>query len=175
MVSNQVDKILAAFESAEITEWNITDDINCQYYHNKNAVIKVDKSNELFVNFRKFRKTGVSSLSEFGNVEISAIPFADIHNMSAIGNKDEIMKFAQSLGLSFEDDEIQIILNIDKGNYDIKPETGDYVSRFHYLTDKQYAELSDEEKAQYDADLAEYKKKVAEYIEPNMAASLSLR
>lgn len=175
MVTSQVDKILEALDSAGIDEWNITDDINCQYYHNKNAVIKVDKSNELFLNFRKFRKTGVSSLSEFGNVEISAIPFVDIHNMSAIGSKDEILKFVQSLGVSFKDDEWQIILNIDKGNYDIKPETGDYVSRFHYLTDKQYAELSDEEKTQYDADLAEYKKKVANYIEPNMAASLSLK
>ena len=175
MVVGQIDKILDALEAAKITEWNITDDINCQYYHNKNAVIKVDKGNELFLNFRKFRKTGVNSLSEFGNVEISAIPFVDIHNMSAIGNKDAILSFVESLGVSFEDSEWQIILNIDKGNYDIKPETGDYVSRFHYLTDKQYAELSDEEKAQYDADLAEYKKKVAEYIEPNMAASLSLR
>lgn len=174
MEASQVQKIMSAFESADIKKFAVTDDVTGHYYNNDNEVTVADMSNELFVNFKKGVHTGVNSVSEDGNVLMSMIPFIDTHIMKFTGTYNQVKQVAESLGLSLDDNQNNIILNIDKKNYDIKPATGDYVSRFHYLSEKQYAELSEEEKAQYDAEKKEYEDNKAKYIGQNMAASISL-
>ena len=68
---------------------------------------------------------------------------------------------------------IKILLEIDKKNYDIIPETGDY-NRFHYLSKKQYEALSKEDREKYDKEKAEYEEKKEKYIGQNSAASITL-
>ena len=94
--------------------------------------------------------------------------------MRAAGDYQQIVKFVERLGsISLNDDELKILLEIDKKNHDIIPETGDY-NRFHYLSKKQYEALSKEDREKYDKEKAEYEEKKEKYIGQNSAASITL-
>ena len=173
MDASQVQKLMNALESAGIEVFDVADDLMNHMFNHKSSLVKVDYSNKLFVNFRSSKYTG-SHPTYADNVEVVAAAFEDIHEFRTAGDSDKVKAFVDALGLSLTDDEYNIILKIDKGNYDIKPETGDYISGFHYLSNKQIAELTPEEKEQYEADLEAYEKAKHDYIGQNMAASISL-
>ena len=65
-------------------------------------------------------------------------------------------------------------MNIYGKNVNLNPETGDYVHGFHYLSKKEYDELSPEEKEAYDASKKEYEEAKEKYIGVNQAASITL-
>jgi hypothetical protein len=64
-------------------------------------------------------------------------------------------------------------MQIDKRNYNIIPETGDY-NRFVYLTESQYNALSEEEKEKYNAAKDAYEKEKATYIGQNVSARITV-
>ena len=101
--------------------------------------------------------------------------FADIHEIETAGSYEQIMAFASKFAIELSDEEKNVILQIDKKNYDIKPIQGDYAHRFVYLSKKQYEALTDEEKAAYDESKAKYEKEKAEYIPQNSSAIITMK
>lgn len=173
MTSNQYNKFKQALETAEIVSFAVEDDINGWYYHNgENAFIKDNSDGVISI---RSNKTSQSHPAFAGNVLVNFIEFVDIHVARTAGSAEKIKKFMEAMGASLSDDEYKLVLEIDKHNYDIKPVTGDYVSNFKYLSQREYDALSPEEKAAYDEEKAAYEKAKRDYLPQNQAASITFR
>lgn len=170
MTPNQVSKIISAMESAEIKNYMVVDDITTKIYQSDTAIIKVDNDNEMFVGIRA-NNVGGSHKRFNANLEVLTIDFTDAHEMICAGDYQKIIKFVEELGLSLTDEEKELIIEIDKGNHNIIPPTGDY-NRFVPLTEEQYNQLTPEEKIEYDEKYAEWEEEQQNYIGQNIAARI---
>lgn len=174
MTSDQANKFMAAVEAAGIKTYEFDSDLCTHLYHDGNhAIAKIVPELGAVVAFRA-NDYGGAVPRYAHNIQVVVSDYGDIHEVRTAGSCDQIKKFAETIGVSLNEDDIKILLSIDKANYDIKPETGDYVSRFHYLTQKQYNELSDDEKQKYDSEKEAYENAQKNYIGQNMAATVKL-
>lgn len=173
MTKDQVNKLLSAMETAEIDKFSVVDDTFVRYYNDGVCgIIKPDTSNELFVCIAANNQGG--SHKAFGsNLTVTSVDFTDMHEFVVGGDYEKISNFVEALGVELSDDDKKLIIEIDKRNYNIIPETGDY-HRFVYLTEAQYDALTDEQKAEYDAAKEAYEKEKASYVGQNMAARITL-
>lgn len=174
MNANQAKKFFDALDAAGIKRYQCSTDLSTHLYNDGvRAIAKPDYKNEQIVAFRSVDYGG--SVKRYDkNIQVVLSDFGDVHEVRAAGDYQQIVKFVESLGsISLNDDELKILLEIDKKNYDIIPETGDY-NRFHYLSKKQYEALSKEDREKYDKEKAEYEEKKEKYIGQNSAASITL-
>lgn len=173
MTAEQCKKFMDAIKGAEIKVYEFDTDLGTHLYNDGvNAVAIPNHDLNAVIAFRSNKFNGSHGVYT-SNVQTVVSDYGDIHEIRTAGSSEQIIKFAKAMGLSLTDDQVKIIVNIDKANYDIKPETGNYLG-FHFLTQKQYDELSDEEKEKYDSEKAKYEEEKAKYIGQNMAARITL-
>lgn len=174
MTQEQCEKFLAAVEAAGIKSYRFTSDIGTHLYNDgTTAIAKPIYSIQAVVGLRRTKYSG--AVQQFsGNINVDMIDFPDVHEILTGGSYNQIKTFCDTLGMDLNSDDLKILLEIDKGNYDIKPENGDYVNTFKYLSESQYEALSPEEKAEYDNKKAAYEKAKREYIPANQAASITM-
>lgn len=174
MTTEQAKAFDQAVQAAGIKAYEFTTDLGTHLYHGGNAVAKIDYTHNCILNFRATDMGGRPNASFNGNIQATLSNFDDIHEVRCAGDYDQITKFIDSIGsISLTDDELKLLLQIDKKNYNLIPETGDY-NRFHYLSKKAYEALTDDEKKKYDEDKAAYEDAKEKYIGQNAAASITL-
>ena len=175
MTTGQCEAFLAGCEEAGITTYQFNTDLGTRLYNNGvSGVVKPDYTNECVVAFGRSNYSGAVKIYE-ANVRAIVADFADIHEIETAGSYEQIMTFASKFAIELSDEDKNLILQIDKKNYDIKPIQGDYAHRFVYLSKKQYEALTDEEKAAYDEAKAKYEKEKAEYIPQNSSAIITMK
>ena len=173
MNSNQAKKFMDAVKAANIKSYQFDTDLGTHLYHDGvRAIARPLYDLEAVISYRAM--SGGSTPVYGNNIQVITSDFGDIHECRLAGSLEQIKKFAAEYGDTLSNDDLKILLQIDSTNVNIKPETGDYVNGFKYLTAKQISQLSPEEKADYEAELAEHEKSVREYIAPNQAASITL-
>lgn len=160
MNSTQAKAFMDAIEAAEIKTFEFDTDL-CTHLYNDgiHAIVKCDYDKECCVAIRSVDYGGSHARYE-NKVQVVMSDFGDIHEVRAAGTYDQIIKFIDSYGgITLTDDDLKVILHIDKANYDIIPANGDYVNAFKYLSAKDYEALSEEEKAKYDAEKKKYEER----------------
>ena len=170
---NQAKKFMEAVEASGIKTYEFDIDNGTHLYHNDNAIAIPNMELEAVVAFRRNNYAGSFPVYAH-NIQAVIAPFGDIHQVTTAGNYEQIKKFADVMGVTLDENDLKIVLNLDKANSDIKPQTGNYVDGFHYISQKQYLALSDEEKAKYDSEKKEYEDARKNYIGKNVAASITL-
>lgn len=174
MTVEQCKKFMAAVEAAEMKSYEFDCDTGSRYIHDgATTITKVDYDVNQVVSFRSNLTYGGATKQYEGNIEVICSNFDDIHAVRAGGSYEQVKKFIESANLNLSDEELKVILYIDKHNVDIKPETGDY-NRFKYLSQKQYEALSTEEKAKYDKEKEKYETEKHNYLGKNKAAQITL-
>ena len=175
MTPEQCRKFMTAVEAADMNSYEFDCDTGTRYLHDgKTTITKVDYKDNQVVCFRNMGTYGGATRQYEANVEIICSNFDDIHAVRTAGSYEQVKKFIESAGLDLSNDEMKVILTIDKHNVDIKPVTGDYVNDFKYLSKREYSELSDKDKKEYDAKKEAYEKVKANYIGKNKAAQITL-
>ena len=175
MTPEQCRKFMTAVEAADMRSYEFDCDTGTRYLHDgKTTITKVDYKDNQVVCFRNMGTYGGATRQYEANVEIICSNFDDIHAVRTAGSYEQVKKFIESAGLDLSNDEMKVILTIDKHNVDIKPVTGDYVNGFKYLSKREYSELSDKDKKEYDAKKEAYEKVKANYIGKNKAAQITL-
>lgn len=173
MTENQITKFIEAADAANIKSYDFATDIYAHLYHDgESSLVKYDSANKMLLNIRSSNYGG--SVPQFGQnkILVTGADLIDVHEARIAGDYDQIKTFLENFGVTLSDDELKIMVDLNKMNYDIIPETGDY-NRFVPLSKKQYDALSPEKKEEYDAAKAEDDKKKANYIGQRSAASIS--
>lgn len=148
MTANQITKFLQAVEAAELKSYSFADDICSKYYNSDNSICVYDENSSAIVSIRKTLNNGIA---DNNSLTFTVNDIVDIRKAEVFGTYEQIKKFAEEYGLSLTDEQLQIIVKIDRMNNVVKPITGDYINVYHKLSEAEYEALSDEEKAKYDA------------------------
>lgn len=168
----QCKQFLAAIDAAKIVSYQFSCDTGTNYYNDGDTKIAIPNYDlNAVIGIRSSHTAGSHNIYA-GNVQVMMSDFSDIHEVRTAGTSEQIRKFVETLGVTLTDEQIKIVINLDRPNNGINPETGNYL-RFRYLTQKQYEALSDEEKAKYDSEKKEYEDNKEKYIGQNMAASIT--
>lgn len=171
---DQCKKFMEAVEAAGIKTYQFDTDLGTHLYHDTvNAVAIPNHDLECVVAFRANQFNGSHGVYR-KNIQCVMSDYGDIHECRTAGTFNEVMKFAEIMGVTLSEEDSKILLSIENNNNDIKPITGNYVDKFNYLTQKQYEALSDEEKAKYDSEKAAFEEAKQKYIGKNMAACITL-
>lgn len=176
MTEQQVKAFMKAVEASDIKTYEFDTDLTTHLYNDcETRVVKPSYSIGAFVAFRPNDYSGGTKVYQH-NVQAVVADFGDVHEARTSGSSEQIEKFIKEIATDIDltDDELKILVKIDKGNYGIIPETGNYIDAPKYLSPKQIADLSDEERTQYEAKVDKYNKEKANYIPANQAASISL-
>ena len=174
MTTEVCKKFLEAVKSADIKVYEFTTDVGSHFYNdNKTRFVIPNHDLEAIIAIRPANFAGASFPTYADKIQTVVANYGDIHEVRTAGSYEQIKNFVEAMGLSLTDEQAKIMLEIEHSNYDIKPETGNYVDRFKYLSKKQYDELSDEEKKSYDSEKEKYEEARKNYIGQNMAASIS--
>ena len=169
---DQCKKFMAGVESAEIKAYQFDIDDGTHLYHDGKTAIAIPNHDLGAVVAIRSSNFGGSHNAYTNKVQAVLSDYGDIHSVRASGTSEQITKFVAELGVTLTDEQLKVVVNIDKYNYDIIPATGNYLG-FKPLTQKQYEALSDEEKAKYDSEKDAYEKEKAQYIGQNMAARIT--
>ena len=173
MTPAQTEKFLSAVEAAEIKKYAFdVDDAYKMMNDGERNLIKYDSGNELLVNICSPTFGGSHSGYGNGGIMIVTADPIDCHKARLTCDYDQAKTFLENLGTDITDDDLKIMLSIDKKNYNVNPETGDY-NRFHYLSKKEYEDLSPEEKEKYDAEKKAYEDAQKNYVGKNQAAMIT--
>ena len=162
-----------AAEAAELDYYQFDTDLGTHLYHNgKNGILKYIDDKELVLNIRDSYYGGNRDIYP-DRLQVIAATIEDIHEARINGPADKIKVFLESLGADITDVDEKMMVNINNINVNIIPQTGDY-NRFSPLTQKQYDELTPEQKEKYDEELAAYNEAKAKYIGQHAAARIDL-
>jgi hypothetical protein len=176
MNATQARAFMDAVEAAEVKEFTFESDLSSHFKNDGHRnIVKADYDKECMIAFRANKTFGGSVKTFAPSIEIIMSDFGDIHEARVGVNPQQAKKFIESLGgVELSDEDFKILLEIDGANRDINPVTGDYVNAFHYLTQKQYEQLSEEEKEEYDTKKADYEAKKASYLPKGAAAQITV-
>lgn len=155
MKDTQAKAFMNAIKASGISVYEFVTSLNTHLYNDgKRSIAKCDMNKGCCVGIRSTATAGTTS-SFADNVQVVMANFDDVHEVRTAGTYEQVKAFVESFGLDLTTDELKIILEIDKHNYDINPATGDY-NGFKYLSSAEYLALSEEDKAKYDAEKAKY-------------------
>lgn len=160
MNTAQWKKTKAAMDAAGIKKFQIDTDTDYHLFNDTDAakVIVFDEGSEMFFNFRQ--KVGTGSEGWNDPYIVTGSDIVDIHMVKFGATLDKITKFIDEMGLDLDDDQMQAVIKINKGNYDINPITGDYLlAGFKELSEEEIAKLSPQEKIDYEKKLELYNKR----------------
>jgi hypothetical protein len=159
MTGDQFTKFKSAIDAAGIKNYCAVVDDGVNLYNSDNAICVYDSSSESIVNVRG--RAGSGGSDGFSSPLIMNMAWIeDIHHVKFGATLEKAEEFFRSLGCSLDEDQKKILININKGNYNIKPITGDYVlAGFKVLSDEEIAKLSAQEKIDYEKKLEIYKER----------------
>ena len=147
MDKSTVSKILDALQTAKINDFEVMVDENYHLYNNDNSII-INGGDEIY-NIRK-KSTTVGAEPFDGQTVVRAFNPDNVVFIAFGGNFEDVEAFLSACGQTLTDDQKRVLLKIDRSNYNVIPETGDY-HPFKELTPEEYEALSPEDKAAYDA------------------------
>ena len=153
MTVNGVKAFLSGVKAAGITKYQYDTDLGTHYYNDPEAhtIAVFDEKTQTIVNFRP--KVGVVSVYA-APINIFASDIGDIHEASLGCTPEQAKKLLTATGLKLDPDPLNVVLNIDSNNYNIKPETGDY--SFAYKSASEIAAMTPAEKTDYEERKKEY-------------------
>ncbi len=158
MDKTTMNLFINAIKTAEIDTYSLVTDMTTHLYNNTvDSIIVIDDGNEIAYSIRSNNNYG--SAQYFENSELLAIgaKFEDIHEVRTGADYATMVKFIEALGITLEQDQLDILLKAAKGRSPLHPITGDY--QFKKLTDEEYEKLTPEEKEVYDKALKQFELK----------------
>lgn len=159
MTLQGMKKFLNALKTAGIKNWEGINDIaSVHYYNNEHCVNVLDESNETLYNFSRPIPGG--SYASEKNIMVRGSNLADVHEVAFAGSFTQVKAFIDAFGLSLDEDQLKILVNIYGSNYSLKPVTGDYLT-FKELSEDEISALSEEEKAEYEEAFKKFKNRNA--------------
>lgn len=173
MTEEQTTSFLSAVEAAEITKYSFDVDDGTKIINDGERSF-VKNVNGCIVGVTRSNFGGSHTGYGQGGVSIVTSDCLDCHKARVVTDYEHAKTFLENFGADLTDDDLKIMLQIDGKNVELKPITGDYVNVFHYLSKKQYDELSPEEKEAYDASKKEYEEAKEKYLGENQAASITV-
>lgn len=161
MVYSGMKKFMDALKTSKIKNFQVFTAPGTSLYNNDRGVIVLDENEEMLLNFTKNNNVvnGRFNGSSNGNgkIGITAANLADVHECRVACSYVQAKEFIKNYGISLDDEQMKIILEIDSNNYDLNPPTGDYqTSSFKYLTEDELSELSEDKKKEYQEALKTY-------------------
>ena len=155
MTLQGMKKFLNALKTAGIKNWEGVNDIaSVHYYNNDHCVNVLDESDQTLYNFSRPLPTGSYALEK--NIMVRATNLADVHEVAFSGSFKQVKAFIDAFGLSLNDEQMKILVNIYGSNYSLKPVTGDYLT-FKELSEDEINALSEKEKAEYEEAFKKFK------------------
>ena len=157
MTTSSWQKFKAAIDAVGIKKYQIDSDTDYHLFNDADSakVIVFDEGTETFYNFRQRVGNGADGWKD--PVIVTAVEVSDIHMIKFGATADKIAEFIEQMGLNLDDDQKEAVININKGNYDINPMTGDYIlTGFKVLSEEELEKLSPQEKIDYEKKLAIY-------------------
>ena len=152
-------QIMTAVNEAEITNYDFYTDVGTHLYNTKDTAIAfLDEEHNAVISVQK--RFTLDGPPYPGNLLLDVADIEDIHEFRCGGDYKTINKFIEAFGSSLTEEQYKLLLKIDRSNYDIKPETGDYVS-FTPKSEAEVEAMTPEEKEEYEALLDQYKKNKA--------------
>ena len=150
MTSDQINNIINAIESAEIKEYKVTSTCGMHLQVNPSSGVVIrDDGNEILHYIRnKSRVYGGEPFA--GNAVVECMDYGDVSEICLGGGFAAIKKFFNELGITLTQDQQEMLVKIDRSNYQIIPETGNY-HPFKPVSQEEYEAMTPEEKAAYDA------------------------
>lgn len=155
MTPEGMNKFLNALKSANIKEYQFDSDLGTHFYNNANAILFTDDDVNMMINVR--RRYTREGFPYEGDVFITCADYGDLHEVRFGATYEKTVEFLTAIGITPNEEQMKIIVEIDKKNYEIKPLTGDYNPTFVEKTDEEIANLTAEQKAKYEKDLADFK------------------
>lgn len=151
MTEAQVQKFMSAVEDSGIKTFAFVDDITAYYKNCESGVCVYDSANKAIVSIQH-QQIGSAQLAN--PLKFQMCDIVDIHRAEVQGEYEDIKKFIDAYGLSLTDDQLKVLLTIDRRNTVVKPVTGDYTETYHKLSPEEYNALTEEEKKAYDEKVA---------------------
>lgn len=148
MNSSQIQDILSAVESAEITDCRFVSENNVSYYKSESSILKFDSGKEILWAIGLAPKMG--SLAGNNAIIMTGADPDSVKEFRLNGDFDTIKKFADALGVEISNEEEKLLRQIDINNIVVKPQTGDYSNIFHILSPEEIEALTPEEKEEYE-------------------------
>lgn len=150
MTSEQINTLINAIKDAKIDAYRVTSTAGMHLQNNPSSgIIVKDDGNELLHLIRaKYKVNGAEPF--IGNAVVESMDYADVSEFTVGGGFEALKLFFQNLGITLTQEEQQMLVKIDRSNYKIIPETGNY-HPFKEVSQEEYDAMSDEEKAAYDA------------------------
>ena len=147
MDAGNISKIINALESAGIKDYEAMIDENYHFYNNDNSILICNGDDIINIS----RKSYVVGAEPFDAQTIVRVTQAEhVVYMAFGGDFKQVEHVVTDLGATLTDEQKKVLLKIDRSNYNVIPETGDY-HPFKELTPEEYEALSPEDKAAYDA------------------------
>lgn len=147
MTEAQVNKFMSAVEAAEIDNFCFVDDITCYYTNSESGVCVYDSADKAIISIQK---NSSSSPALSNPLKFQMCDIVDIHRAEVSGTYEILGKFIEEYGLDLTDDQLKVLMRIDRNNTISKPVTGDYTTTYKKLTPEEYDALTEEEKKEYD-------------------------
>ena len=148
-------KFKDAMDAAGIKHYQVTVDTSTNLYNSDSAVLTYDDGTQSFLNVRG--KVGTASDGYKEDIICFSAGVEDIHYAKFGASKKQILDFLDAYGANLTEDQKKVVLKINGTNYNIKPETGDYIlAGFRVLSEEEIAELSAQEKIDYEKKLEIY-------------------
>ena len=157
MTTEYWNKFKGALDACGIKKFQIDTDTDYHLFNDPDAgkVIVFDEGSKTFYNFRG--KVGRGSEGWDEPIIVTGCQEADIHMIKFGAQLKDIIAFINEMGLNLDEEQMEAVVKINKGNYDINPETGDYIlAGFRELSEEEIAELSPQEKIDNEANLVIY-------------------
>lgn len=147
MEPSTVSKVFSALESAGIKEYEVLIDEAYHLYNNDNGIL-VNGGDEIYSISRKSKVVGAEPFE--GETVVRAFSATSIVYFAFGGDFKTVENFLSAVGQTLTDEQKKVLLKIDRTNYNVIPETGDY-HPFKELSEEEYSKLTPEQKAAYDA------------------------
>ena len=154
---NGMKKFMNALKTANIKNWEIVTAIGTHLYNNDYGVTVLDDSAETVYNFSG-STCNSSAYIPGTDIVLKGANLAEVHEVRFGGTFSEMQKFIEAYGISLDEDQTKILINIYGSNYKLKPQTGDYLV-FKELTEDEIAALTPEQKSDYMRAFEAYKKR----------------
>ena len=173
MTTSSWKKFKDALDNVGIKKFQIDTDTDYHLFNDPDAgkIVVFDEGSETFYGIRQ--KIATSSEGWGDPIVVTAVEIADMHMMKFGATPDKISKFIEEMGLELDDEQKAAVIKINKGNYDINPETGDYIlAGFKVLSDEEIAKLSPQSKIDYEEKLKIYESR-QKFNKPNQVVEIT--